>query len=75
LPVEVQERARESYRKFQDSPEASGLRLKIVASNPTVYSIRIGRTHRALGIRRGDTMVWFWIGDHKEYEQVLDELR
>ena len=27
--------------------------------------------YRALGIMTGDTVVWFWIGTHADYEQIL----
>lgn len=36
-----------------------------------VYSARIDLNHRALGILDGDTIVWFWIGPHDEYERLL----
>ena len=37
-----------------------------------VWSIRIGITgYRALGDLRGDTVYWFWIGPHDEYERII----
>ncbi|MBI4229879.1 MAG: hypothetical protein HY608_03500 [Planctomycetes bacterium] len=34
-------------------------------------SVRVTRDVRAVGIRQDDVMVWFWIGSHGEYEQVI----
>ena len=31
--------------------------------------VRIGEHHRALGLREGDTIAWFWIGTHEEYNR------
>ena len=38
-----------------------------------VYSIRIGRSWRALGRRDEDTVTWFWIGSHEAYNTLLDK--
>jgi hypothetical protein len=27
--------------------------------------------YRALGVRRDDTIVWFWIGSHADYDKLL----
>jgi len=39
-----------------------------------VYSARVNREYRAVGVRDGDEMVWFWIGGHTEYDQLLIRL-
>jgi hypothetical protein len=73
LEPEVQERARHAYRVFRANPRHPGLRLKRVHPTRPVYSARIGLGYRALGLLEGDTMVWFWIGTHAEYERLLRE--
>jgi len=27
--------------------------------------------YRALAVRERDLVIWYWIGDHKKYEQLL----
>jgi len=34
----------------------------------------VGIGWRAIGIREGDVMVWFWIGSHAEYDQIVKRL-
>jgi hypothetical protein len=34
----------------------------------------VGLGWRAVGVRDGDTMVWFWIGSHADYDRLLSEL-
>jgi hypothetical protein len=29
--------------------------------------VRIGDHYRALGLREGEVLAWFWIGTHEEY--------
>jgi hypothetical protein len=31
--------------------------------------IRVGNNYRALGLRESDTIVWFWIGTHEQYNR------
>jgi hypothetical protein len=40
-----------------------------------IYSVRVGRAWRALGLRRDyDRMVWFWIGSHADYDRLLSQI-
>jgi hypothetical protein len=36
--------------------------------------VRVTKGYRALGLRQGETIVWFWIGSHAEYERLLRQL-
>ena len=74
LPVYVQHQARESYRYFRENPAHPGLRFKQVHSDPPLYSARVGINYRAIGMFDGDTLVWFWIGSHADYDQLLTQL-
>jgi hypothetical protein len=69
----VQTLAREKYRLWQKDPFHPPLQLKLLISN--VWSVRIGPYHRALARRAGDLMVWFWIGTHEEYNNLIRRLR
>lgn len=31
-------------------------------------------SHRAVGLRDGDLVTWFWIGSHAEYDEILKRL-
>lgn len=74
LPEEVQRRADRAYKLWQINPHAHGLYFKRVGKQQPVYSVRIGRGHRALGLLEGDAILWFWIGAHNEYEPLLKHL-
>lgn len=71
LPEDVQYRADKAYGMWQHDPRAPGLNFKHVGNQQPIYSVRIGRGYRALGILEGDVILWFWIGPHDEYERLL----
>jgi hypothetical protein len=35
------------------------------------WSARVNLQIRALAAEDGDDLVWFWIGDHREYERII----
>jgi hypothetical protein len=35
--------------------------------------VRIGLAYRALGVRDGEEIIWFWIGSHAHYDRLLRE--
>ena len=38
---------------------------------PSVYSVRITLSYRALAIVEGDKVTWFWIGSHADYTRLI----
>jgi hypothetical protein len=75
LPAAVRLRARRAYLRFREDPNHPSLRFKLVHPTRPIYSVRIGLGYRALGVRDVDDVVWFWIGSHADYDQVLASLR
>lgn len=74
LPADVQRRADRAYKLWQINPRAHGLYFKRVGKREPIYSVRIGRGYRALGVLEGEAVLWFWIGTHDEYERLLKNL-
>ena len=70
----VKEQARTSYRLFEQNPQHPSLQFKKVHNTLPIYSVRINLNHRAVGIREGEDIIWFWIGPHSEYEKLLARL-
>ena len=71
LPEDVQQLADKAYALWLDSQGHPGLQFKLVDPEESIYSARISRQYRALGVRRGDTITWFWIGKHEIYGRIL----
>ncbi|MCX7855747.1 MAG: hypothetical protein N2556_07215 [Anaerolineae bacterium] len=71
LPPEIRQRARRIYKLWRENPAYPSLFFKRVKEDQPLYSVRIGLGYRALGLLKGDTVTWFWIGTHDEYERLL----
>lgn len=74
LPTEVQERARQAFRRFSEDPHHPSLQVKQIHSTQPIYSARITLDYRALAIRRDNRWIWFWIGSHSDYDNLLRRL-
>ncbi|MEM7592647.1 MAG: hypothetical protein AAF383_14190 [Cyanobacteria bacterium P01_A01_bin.83] len=59
--------ARKAYRLWKDNPFHPSLRFKCINSQEDIWSVRINRSYRAIGILANDTVTWFWIGNHDDY--------
>jgi hypothetical protein len=35
------------------------------------WSVRVGLRYRALAVEGDDGLVWFWIGTHAEYDNIV----
>jgi hypothetical protein len=69
LSKQVKERARKTYRLWADNPFHPSLHFKCIDSKESIWSVRVTRSYRAIGVLEGDTVTWFWIGSHDEYEK------
>ena len=74
LPGPIKERAREAYRRFVENPDHPGLRFKRVHATEPIYSVRVTKDYRALGLLEDDIMIWFWIGSHADYDELISRL-
>ena len=74
LPEEVKHRARQAYKLWKQNNNHPGLHFKQIHEKEPIYSVRIGLSYRALGVRQEDTIIWFWIGSHEEYNNLIANL-
>ena len=73
LPSQVRSQAERAYALFRSDPNHPSLRFKVVHASRPIYSVRIGIHYRALGVREGGDIVWFWVGSHDEYERLISQ--
>lgn len=72
LPETVKNQARKAYRLWRQDPSHPGLQFKKIHSSEPIYSVRVSLDWRALGLLEGDSITWFWIGSHADYDHLLD---
>ncbi len=74
LPEEVQRLAKTAYQQFRSDPWHRSLRFKQVHPHQPLYSVRITKGYRAVGKRDERGVLWFWIGSHADYDELLKRL-
>jgi len=68
LPPEVRDIADKNFDILRRDPHHPSLRFKRVGE---FWSARVGLNDRTLAKERSDGLVWFWIGNHAEYEILI----
>jgi len=72
LPQEVRKLPDEKYVMFEREPFHPSLGLQ---KKGTVWTVDIGRSHRAIAYRERGDFHWFWIGSHETYNKLLRRLK
>ena len=73
LPADVQQQARERFHLWQKDAFNAALHFKPLLGD--VWSLRVNQQYRALARRKGSLVVWFWIGTHGDYDDLVKRLR
>lgn len=68
LPKQVQQLADACYGLLKADPSHPSLHFKKIGK---YRAVRVGFHYRALAIEVPDGLLWFWIGSHAEYDNIL----
>jgi hypothetical protein len=69
-PEDVRKLANRCFRLFQADPRQPSLRLKPIGA---FWSARVSLHYHAPARDRDDGLVWFWIGHHSRYDQLITQ--
>ncbi len=71
LPPEIRNRADKQFALLKSNAQYPSLKFKKVGESygQEVWSARVTLNYRAL--KRAYGFLWFWIGDHKTYEELI----
>jgi hypothetical protein len=69
-----QAQIKKSYKAWRENPAHPSIRFKKVHPTEPIYSARVDLDWRALSVLDGDTVVWFWVGPHDEYDALLKRM-
>ena len=61
--------ADKNFALLKQDPKHPSLHFKRVKGN--LWSVRVGKKHRALALEGSDRFQWFWIGPHAEYDRII----
>ena len=70
LPHSVRRAATKQFKLWLEDHNHPSVRFKKVGK---YWSARVTAGYRAAGILDGDTIIWFFIGTHSEYDRLLSQ--
>ena len=68
LSKQAQEIADQKFALMKSSPLHPSLHTKKVGK---YWSVRVSLKYRALAVEVDHDLLWFWIGSHADYDQLL----
>lgn len=68
LPENVRVLADKNYALLKQNPQHPSLHFKKVGR---FWSVRIGSRYRALAVEIEGGLLWFWIGSHADYDEMI----
>lgn len=71
LDKRTKNQARKAYLLWKENSFHPSLHFKCINSEENIWSVRISKGYRAIGVLDNDTVTWFWIGDHDDYEKYF----
>ena len=75
LTEQTKEATRKAYALWKKNPNHPSLHFKKIHSKKQIYSVRISLGWRAIGIKEDNTIIWFWIGAHSDYDKLIASLK
>jgi hypothetical protein len=68
LPESIRNLADKNFELLKENSGHPGLHFKRVGK---YWSACVGRNYRTLAVEVDDGLLWFWIGTHADYDQLL----
>ena len=70
LPKTTQKLPKKNYALLKKNPKHPSLHFKKTGK---LWSARVGKNYRALAMEDNKGFIWVWIGNHTEYEKLLNK--
>jgi hypothetical protein len=68
LPLQVRNLADKNFQLLKTNPKHPSLHFKQINK---LWSVRVGKQYRALGLDDPKGIIWFWIGTHADYDKLI----
>ena len=60
--------ADKNFELLKANPKHPSLHFKQIGN---LWSVRVGKHFRALGLDKKKEVIWFWIGSHADYDKLI----
>jgi hypothetical protein len=71
LPENIRKLADQCFHILKSNPRHPSLKLKKICN---YRSVRVGLHYRALAVEIPEGLLWFWIGNHHEYQRWIKKM-
>jgi hypothetical protein len=71
LDRDTKYQVKKAFHLWSENPFHPSLRFKCINKQKNIWAVRVSLGYRALGVMDKDTVTWFWIGDHDQYEKFF----
>ena len=71
LPIATRQLSDKTFVLIKETPNHPSINFKKVGK---LYSARIDSSYRALALKEKDNYIWLWIGNHDEYEKLINRM-
>lgn len=68
LSLDIRDLADKNFELLEQNPRHPSLHFKKIGP---FWSVRVGIGFRAVGLDKGDLILWVWIGPHVEYKRLI----
>ena len=68
LPPAVKQIADRNFEMLKTNPKHPSLHFK---KSNRYWSVRVGISYRALAVEVENGLLWFWIGNHSDYDKLI----
>ncbi len=75
LPKSIKNLVRKSYKLWKVNHNHPSLQFKRIHKTESIWSVRIGLKWRVLGLMTDDSIYWFWIGSHSDYDKFINKFK
>ena len=69
FPIDIQKQADKNFELLKTNLLHPSLHCKKVGK---YRSARVGIKYRALAVELEEGLLWFWIGNHREYDKLIN---
>jgi hypothetical protein len=71
LPADAQRLAVRAFATWRRNERHPGLHFRRIHATKDIWSVRIRIHYRAIGRLDTNTVTWFWIGSHADYDRLV----
>jgi hypothetical protein len=73
LPIGIRERANKQFALLKADPRHPSLQFKQLTRRGAreIWSARVTRKYRAPAAKEDGDYLWFWIGEHETYDDLI----